>query len=422
MIINFLFIICAAVVSAQYEGESCVKDGVAGTCINIRDCQSALDDFKNRIPPQRCGFSGFDIVVCCVNKQNPSPAATTTTPRPQVTTTTKRTTTTTEEYQPEVNDYVDNETGQKIGASTGSCASLPPSQTAEKIGKKAWDMCVEYQQTLVYPCEKSVVLTGALGRANYCNHNADELIIGGEDAAKNEFPHMALLGYGQPPDIKWLCGGTVLSDRFILTAGHCIAHRDWGNVTYAVVGILKRSEVDNAKIVGLKRIIKHPDYHPPARYNDIALLEVETPFKLGPTVIPACLHIGDSVNDDRASATGWGVTVNRGTVENNAETLQKVIIKKFAPDECRTKFPKNRHMKRGLDDSTQICYGDKESNKDTCQGDSGCPLQIKSKKINCMYVVIGVTSFGKACGQPGEPGIYTRVVNYVPWIESVVWP
>ncbi|KAM3955206.1 LOW QUALITY PROTEIN: serine protease 1 [Aphomia sociella] len=416
MILFALMLICVAV-HGQDEGESCVKNGAPGTCLNIRNCQSALDDIKNRRTPQRCGFSGFDVVVCCPNP--PPTTTTTTTPRPQVATT-KRITTTTEDYGGEVNVYVDNDTGQQVGGSTGSCAPLPPSMTAEKTGRKAWDKCIEYQQTLVYPCEKTVALTGELGRANYCNHNADELIIGGENAATNEFPHMALLGYLQPPDINWSCGGTVVSDRFILTAGHCIAHRDWGPVTYAVVGILKRADVDNTKIVGVKRIIKHPDYHAPARYNDIALLEVESPFKLGPSVIPACIHIGDEVIDDRASATGW-VTVNRGTAANNADILQKVIIKKFTTNECTTKFPKNRHMKQGYDLNSQICYGDKGSDKDTCQGDSGGPLQIKSTKINCMYVVIGVTSFGKACGQAGEPGIYTRVAKYASWIESIVW-
>jgi secreted trypsin-like serine protease len=55
------------------------------------------------------------------------------------------------------------------------------------------------------------------------------------------------------------------------------------------------------------------------------------------------------------------------------------------------------------------------------QGDSGGPLQVKNKRISCMYTIIGVTSFGSQCGI-GDPGVYTRVSKYVPWIESVVWP
>ncbi|KAF2897956.1 hypothetical protein ILUMI_08219, partial [Ignelater luminosus] len=54
-------------------------------------------------------------------------------------------------------------------------------------------------------------------------------------------------------------------------------------------------------------------------------------------------------------------------------------------------------------------------------GDSGGPLQIRNSNNSLQFYVIGVTSFGKGCGVQNIPGVYTRVSNYVPWIESVVW-
>lgn len=56
------------------------------------------------------------------------------------------------------------------------------------------------------------------------------------------------------------------------------------------------------------------------------------------------------------------------------------------------------------------------------QGDSGGPLQIYNSDVSCTYKVVGVTSFGKACGITNVPGVYTRVSNYVKWIEETVWP
>lgn len=58
------------------------------------------------------------------------------------------------------------------------------------------------------------------------------------------------------------------------------------------------------------------------------------------------------------------------------------------------------------------------------QGDSGGPLQIFTTEnpYYCMHHVIGITSFGKACGFKHSPAIYTRVSAFVPWIESIVWP
>lgn len=56
------------------------------------------------------------------------------------------------------------------------------------------------------------------------------------------------------------------------------------------------------------------------------------------------------------------------------------------------------------------------------QGDSGGPLQIKNPNYLCMHLQIGVTSFGKFCGKKNLPGVYTKVSNYISWIEEIVWP
>ncbi|KAJ8951770.1 hypothetical protein NQ314_007644 [Rhamnusium bicolor] len=58
-------------------------------------------------------------------------------------------------------------------------------------------------------------------------------------------------------------------------------------------------------------------------------------------------------------------------------------------------------------------------------GDSGGPLQVinveRASSI-LVYNIVGITSFGKACGLSDSPGVYTRVFNYLSWIENIVWP
>lgn len=56
------------------------------------------------------------------------------------------------------------------------------------------------------------------------------------------------------------------------------------------------------------------------------------------------------------------------------------------------------------------------------QGDSGGPLQFEDTKPISHYTIVGITSFGKACGVANSVGVYTRVAQYIDWIEDIVWP
>ncbi|GBP10256.1 Serine protease snake [Eumeta japonica] len=278
---------------------------------------------------------------------------------------------------------------------------------------------------------------------------------------------LVLLLYGTiSENTDQFCGGSVVSERFVLTAGHCTSTRDNVEVQFVRTALLKKSEpVDPDRVYRVAHIIKHPQYRPPDKYHDIALLRTATDILLDQFVVPVCLPIGSSLNDGRASATGFGLTKYRGS---NADNLQKVILLKFTTSECSDFFPSDKDMLDGFLENTQLCYGDKEKSKDTCQqsleepklktdkkndaidelsiqnetlkilvsnlcsgvnrpeqfseGDSGGPLQVLNEHVKCMYTVVGVTSFGRACGFVGEPGIYTRVSAYTPWIESVLWP
>ncbi|XP_026744184.1 serine protease persephone-like [Trichoplusia ni] len=385
-IIMLVFVIICGFLTVLVNSQErdCVNkySGEKGKCKPLDKCQSAKHDQRYHIKPEFCTNNGTSDLksqeVCCL--------------------------------QGDIISKLDSTLLSILGSDSLCLLFQPIHRDPEeplKQGKKAWDMCIKYQEDF------------------FSRRLNDSISIGtgGVFAQRGEFPHMALLGYGKIfSEAEFNCGGSLISERFVLTAAHCRYSAGLGYVTIAVFGIHYRNETAEEKyIYGVKKIIKHPMYKPPKKYNDIALLEMDRRVIFDFLVMPGCLHVGDRVDDGRAYGTGWGYL---GQSMVLAQELQTIPLWKIANDTCRLKFaPYKRLLPDGIDDSSQMCYGDDGTPRDTCEGDSGGPLQIKSTSIYCMYVIIGVTSFGfTTCGEVGYPGVYTRVSNYVPWIESIVWP
>ena len=49
--------------------------------------------------------------------------------------------------------------------------------------------------------------------------------------------------------------------------------------------------------------------------------------------------------------------------------------------------------------------------------DSGGPLMVEEGN---RHSVIGIVSWGLGCAQPGLPGVYTIVQEYLHWIEDII--
>lgn len=65
-----------------------------------------------------------------------------------------------------------------------------------------------------------------LQNISQCHIEAVPLIVGGMKAKLMEFPHMAAIGFGDKPDVKYICGASLISTQHILTAAHCSKSQD----------------------------------------------------------------------------------------------------------------------------------------------------------------------------------------------------
>ena len=53
------------------------------------------------------------------------------------------------------------------------------------------------------------------------------------------------------------------------------------------------------------------------------------------------------------------------------------------------------------------------------QYDSGGPMVYHNRRDD-EWLLVGIVSTGFGCARPGFPGIYTKVSEFVPWIQSVI--
>ncbi|KFB44069.1 serine protease 14 [Anopheles sinensis] len=265
-----------------------------------------------------------------------------------------------------------------------------------------------------------------------CGIHLADRIVGGQPTKIDEYPWAALIEYQKPNNrFGFHCGGSLINERYVLTAAHCISSipRTW-KVHRVRLGEWDLSENPDCKVEGqnrecydpvidmdIEKIVVHSGYDTQDKnhYNDIALIRLAREVSYSDTVKPICLPLSSTVINTNhvglpSFAVGWGKT----ETTTASETKLKVDMLVKSLEECSPVYQRNRIFLK----STQMCAGGKKGT-DTCSGDSGGPLM---RRIAGGWYVIGVVSFGPSkCGTEGVPGIYTDVSKYADWIRENVY-
>lgn len=182
---------------------------------------------------------------------------------------------------------------------------------------------------------------------------------------------MALIGWQErDSSVAWKCGGTLISYHFVLTAAHCGSERGIppNTIRLGEQDYHRSDEGGDPQDYTISRIIKHPNFKSASKYYDIALIQLGSRARMSDYTRPACLWQTYNVDSQSVIATGWGRTNNRGDISTD---LLKVSLKVIGNDQCNSVY--NQHfsaLREGIVE-TQLCAGDDNEEKDTCQGDSG---------------------------------------------------
>ncbi|XP_072395725.1 phenoloxidase-activating factor 1-like [Diabrotica undecimpunctata] len=250
---------------------------------------------------------------------------------------------------------------------------------------------------------------------------------GGLEADLNEHPWMALIGYTTRfGRTKWSCGGSIISNRYVLTAAHCVTGEVEvvvGKVTFVKLGAHdKTKEItctedgycnEKAVIAVIESLSFHEDYDANNKIssNDIAIIKLNQTVEYTDFIRPICLPDSDKEikRNDQLQMAGWGLTEHG---ETNVKI--KVELSLRTRDECMSAY---RSVGLNLSDS-QICAGGRYG-VDSCKGDSGGPLLRRSIGNPFQWYQEGIVSFGNTdCGVAGLPGIYTKVYSFLSWIRN----
>ncbi|XP_011693696.1 PREDICTED: transmembrane protease serine 9-like [Wasmannia auropunctata] len=241
-------------------------------------------------------------------------------------------------------------------------------------------------------------------------------ITDGEDAIPGEFPYQVSVHWGFPPFIRFnhACGGSIINERFILTAGHCVMKFGKLKVFAGKHSLLDREPT--VQEIDVVKTIVHENYPGGVAPYDIALLKLKTPLTFNERVSPVNLPQQDEVITGNAVLSGWGST-SKKLLPVLPKVLQKVTVPLLDHETCQEKFTKGPDAPKVYD--SQICT-EAVGEVSACSGDSGGPLV---KFVNKNYPVqVGIVSWGVyPCGVNKMPSVYTRVAFYINWIQMTIW-
>ncbi|XP_063923858.1 chymotrypsin BI-like isoform X2 [Zophobas morio] len=228
-------------------------------------------------------------------------------------------------------------------------------------------------------------------------------IINGQPASLGQFPWQVAI-YVTVPGATNLCGGALISDTWVLTAGHCV--QDATNFRLALGSNQLSGDDSNRVVQSTEQFVQHEDYNQFTLDNDVAVIPLPSPVSFNDNIQPIALAESALDADTVVTVSGWGLTSGDGA----SNDLNYVDLVTISTNDCSAAYGSS------IGDGVICAQGDGAEVHSTCEGDSGGPLVIDA---GSNPVHVGIVSFGHSDGcESGKPAGFARTYFYRDWIRD----
>ncbi|XP_075985624.1 uncharacterized protein LOC142982825 [Anticarsia gemmatalis] len=232
-------------------------------------------------------------------------------------------------------------------------------------------------------------------------------IVGGMETSISMYPYNVAISR----NAKHWCGGSIIDEQWVLTAGHCLESAFDGDKKKLTPFIIRAGSSFHNRggyQARVNKVFFPHEYVPGNADFDYSLLRLDRPMPIGRNIAVLNLPSKDYLmkESDILIVTGWGSTDESG-YGHIPDRLRFVPVPVMTLDDCQKSY-------RFYITQRMLCAGYATGGKDACNHDSGGPAVRDG-------VLLGIVSFGgKQCGDPRSPGVYSRVSEVTEWVEETI--